>query len=172
MKRKTTTITAWIIAAICFTALCFAGCASPADGAFSAEDAALVFDGVSVRRDDVADDIVKALGTDYEYSEAISCSYSENGMDKCYDYGDTIVATCPLHYGKDYILSLETSSTKFRTAGGISVGDSITDIEKAYGKDHHYENGVLIYYSSSGDVLSERLYFIIENDAVSAIGIA
>lgn len=177
------------LAAISFSALTLTGCppvpvpqddtdvsqsqAVSAKAEFSADDIAVAYDGVTVRPNDDASAILAKLGDGYEYQEAISCTYSENGMDKGFTYNDggVIIATVPLNAGADYINGLDTSEDGWMTGKGIAVGSTRNDVVSAYGEPHYDEGGFIAYYADKNDPVSASLCFTLENDAVTCIGI-
>ena len=56
-------------------------------------DLTLTVGGTAVRPDASVSALLDAFGTDYTYSEAVSCVYT--GMDKTYAYSDRILYTYP-----------------------------------------------------------------------------
>ena len=56
-------------------------------------DLTLTVGGTAVRPDTSVSALLDAFGTDYTYSEAVSCVYT--GMDKTYAYSDRILYTYP-----------------------------------------------------------------------------
>lgn len=174
-----------IIALLCAVILvltaCLCGCssASAPAGTFAPEDAALLFRGQPVRCEDDAAALLALLGSNYEYSESISCNYAHNGingedgMDKFFDFADVSVTTCPMLPGGDYISSIEVwAGADWTSTKNVGIGCTLADIEAAYGKGYVSDGGMYIYYTDISDPASSQLYFLIENGEVTAFGIA
>ena len=177
MKKRMFAI---IVTALLAVAMVLSGCAAPSGGSksgeFAAQDIALTVAGVTVRPNDTVDSLLVALGTGYEYSEAISCTYAMNGvdgadgMDKTFDYGDACIITYPLKPGQDYINSIETYSAQWKTTKGITIGSTLADITAAYGSGYVDNGGIVTYYIDPADSTSAQLYFVMSGDTVECIG--
>lgn len=147
--------------------------------AFVQDDAVLLYGELSVRPGDNAAPILDLLGTDYTYSESVSCSCSMNGidgkdgMDKFFDYDDVSITTSPLLPGNDYITSVEVwGGSQWSTSRGIGIGSTLDEVLAAYGTDYLCDSSMYIYYANNADHTSTQLYFIIEDGIVSILGIA
>ena len=109
------------------------------------------------------------LGTPTRYEEIESCAYS--GLDKFYVFGKIEVSTLPIN--GDSICAIDVFDNTASTSKNITAGNTIAQIEAAYGKDYTYENGVLIYWDGPrGNPKTPQLYFMIDrNDKIEAFGI-
>lgn len=111
--------------------------------------------------------LIAALGDDYAYSEAVSCHYV--GMDKTFAYDGIQVFTYPID-DVDYIDEIYITSNQYSTAKGITVGSTLADIQKAYGKDAADVDGdgllVLNLDGPSIDTDQPCLYFVMDGDTV------
>ncbi len=181
MKKIITVLFAILISALSLNLLtgCQSQTSAPEASAFASSDIALKYQTHVVHVGTGASSLLEALGDGYEYSEAISCNYAQNGvngddgMDKFFDYPGVSITTCPMQPGVDNIRSIEVSgSGQFKTIKGIGIGSSRADIEAVYGKPSAEDNGMLFYYSNPDDPASSQLYFILENDVVTVFGIA
>ena len=86
------------------------------------------YNGVDVRVDAAAADIVDKLGT-YSYFEAPSCAF--NGLDKIYTYTSFEIDTYPVG-DADYISAIVF---KDDTAAEIAAGDDITHFSTPFGSN-------------------------------------
>lgn len=133
------------------------------------DDLALRVDGFNVNVNTTMDDVRAALGEAEEYAEAISCVYE--GMDKTFTYGDTTFYTYP-DGETDRLMEICCAGGDAATAKGITFGASVAEIEAAYGKNY-IRSGKLLTYAlpaSGKDMAPASLYFVLENDCVSEIG--
>ena len=73
-------------------------------------DLTLTVGGTAVRPDTSVSALLDAFGTDYTYSEAVSCVYT--GMDKTYAYSDRILYTYP-DGDADRLLELDTAMGQY-----------------------------------------------------------
>ena len=114
-----------------------------------------------------ASKLVAALGEDYTFSEAVSCAYE--GMDKRYIYDGIMVFTYPLD-NIDRIDEIYISSDAYSTSKGITVGSTLSDIQKAYGEDAMDVDGdgllVLTTEGPSVDTDKPCLYFVMDGETV------
>lgn len=94
---------------------------------------------VDVAMDVKADDVIKALGTDYKYFEAASCAF--DGLDKTYQYGSAFVVGTYPKDGVDYISYVYLKDNTVSTKEGVKVGDTIDAMKKAYGDATADETG-------------------------------
>ena len=90
-------------------------------------DLTLTVGGTAVRPDASVSALLDAFGTDYTYSEAVSCVYT--GMDKTYAYSDRILYTYP-DGDADRLLELYCTAD-VQTAQGVGIGASRKDVEAA-----------------------------------------
>ncbi len=147
-------------------------------GSFSPDDIALCCGSATLRVGDDVSAALAQLGSDYQYAESPSCNYAHNGpngddgMDKFYDYADASITTCPFHPGGDFIRSVEAWGGQWGTEDGIAIGSTLSDIQAAYGTGYSDVGGMIIFYSYPEDATSSQLYFLMEGDIVTAIGIA
>ena len=81
-------------------------------------DLTLTVGGTAVRPDTSVSALLDAFGTDYTYSEAVSCVYT--GMDKTYAYSDRILYTYP-DGDADRLLELYCTAD-VQTAQGVGIG--------------------------------------------------
>ena len=77
---------------------------NPAASEEAAADAyVFTYNGIEIRMNAPADDIIAALGDDYQYFEAPSCAFE--GLDKVYTY-NSIVVRSYTRDGADYIAAV------------------------------------------------------------------
>ena len=100
--------------------------------AVAADAYVFTYNGVQIRMNAPADDIIAALGDDYTYFEAPSCAFE--GLDKVYTY-NSIVVRSYTRDGADYIAAVELKDDTVATAEGIRIGSSEDDVRAAYGED-------------------------------------
>ena len=131
------------------------------------EDLIFGVNGQTFALDSDASKLVEALGEDYSFSEAVSCAYV--GMDKVYAYDGISVFTYPLD-DIDRIDEIYITSDAYSTEKGITVGSTLEDIQKAYGKEAIDEDGdgllVLTTEGPSIDTDQPCLYFVMDGDTV------
>ena len=132
-------------------------------------DLALTVGGTAVRPDTSVSALLDAFGTDYTYSEAVSCVYT--GMDKTYAYSDRILYTYP-DGDADRLLELYCTAD-VQTAQGVGIGASRKDVEAAYGTEYTQAGGTMTYALAAQDSLTipASLYFELDGDTVCAIGL-
>ncbi len=134
---------------------------SPAAAAdINEEDLVVVINGGELTFDMTMDSVFELLGTDYEYSEAISCAY--DGMDKTFEYSDLVIYSWP-DGETDRVSEFLIFSDVCTTARGITVGSSLDDVIAAYGQGS--EVGSMIEYEALGRLIS----FSISDGAVTDI---
>lgn len=111
--------------------------------------------------------LIEALGSDYEFSEQISCIYE--GMDKSYTYDGLKISTVPVG-GKDIIEMFTITSDKYKTARGITVGASLEDVVAAYG-EKYFDDGYITYTPSNDmtKISEPRLQFYMVDGVVKEI---
>ena len=132
-------------------------------------DLTLTVGGTAVRPDTSVSALLDAFGTDYTYSEAVSCVYT--GMDKTYAYFDRILYTYP-DGDADRLLELYCTAD-VQTAQGVGIGASRKDVEAAYGTEYTQAGNTMTYALAAQDSLTipASLYFELDGDTVCAIGL-
>ena len=153
----------WILTLILTLCLCACG-----TGGFAEADLSLTVDGVNVTAKTEMDQILADLGENYEYSEAISCAYE--GMDKTFDYENLSLYTYP-DGDSDRLMEIYCVGGNVTTSKGITFGATKAEIIAQYGKDY-VEAGATLSYElpdKNADNLPASLYFVLEDDAVTAI---
>lgn len=132
-------------------------------------DLTLTVGGTAVRPDTSVSALLDAFGTDYTYSEAVSCVYT--GMDKTYAYSDRILYTYP-DGDADRLLELYCTAD-VQTAQGVGIGASRKDVEAAYGTEYTHAGSTMTYALAAQDSLTipASLYFELDGDTVCAIGL-
>ena len=132
-------------------------------------DLTLTVGGTAVRPDTSVSALLDAFGTDYTYSEAVSCVYT--GMDKTYAYSDRILYTYP-DGDADRLLELYCTAD-VQTAQGVGIGASRKDVEAAYGMEYTQAGNTMTYALAAQDSLTipASLYFELDGDTVCAIGL-
>lgn len=155
---------------ILIVSMMIAGCGqgnSPATG-FGQEDLSLSIDGTQYSLKSNIETVISNLGSNYDYSEAISCDY--DGLDKTYSYDIAEFFTFPLPEG-DLVSEIYTESRSVATSKGIVVGAAKEDVLAAYGEGCEDTGYQLIYRlsDSSETVNAGSLCFDTEDGAVKAI---
>ena len=132
-------------------------------------DLTLTVGGTAVRPDTSVSALLDAFGTDYTYSEAVSCVYT--GMYKTYAYSDRILYTYP-DGDADRLLELYCTAD-VQTAQGVGIGASRKDVEAAYGTEYTQAGNTMTYALAAQDSLTipASLYFELDGDTVCAIGL-
>ncbi|MBP5250420.1 MAG: hypothetical protein J6Z46_10510 [Lachnospiraceae bacterium] len=118
------------------------------------------FNGVDVRVDDAAADLVDKLGT-YSYFEAPSCAF--NGLDKIYTYTSFEIDTYPVG-DADYISAIVFKDDTVETAEGACIGMKKEKIVEKYGAPAE-ESGTLSIYEK--DCMQLRFIFDEEGYVIS-----
>ena len=137
-------------------------------GSFTQEDLVFAIDGANFPLDTDIAPLIEILGDGYTLSTAPSCVY--DGEDKTYDYGNIIIYTYP-NGEKDIIWEIDIAGAEYSTTKGIKVGDSLEDINAAYG-DTGFEVGHTYIYNISedeDDIESPQLCFEFNEDKISRI---
>ena len=117
--------------------------------AINEEDFVVVIGGGELTFDMTMDSVFELLGTEYEYSEAISCAY--DGMDKTFAYSDIEVYSWP--DGEiDRVSEFLILSDICTTARGITVGSTLDNVISAYGQGT--EVGSMVEYEALGRLIS------------------
>ena len=130
----------------------------------------LTIEGVVMQGNQPVKPYLDKLGSDYQYSESISCAY--DGMDKIYAYKDFSLYTYP-DGDKDYVLEVEVLGGDYAPDKGIKIGSSREDVIKAYG-EKYFEDGALLYYNKTNDAVdtvAPMLYFVMDGNTVISFGI-
>ncbi|MDD3367432.1 MAG: hypothetical protein PHP50_00910 [Lachnospiraceae bacterium] len=105
--------------------------------------------------------VLESLGEPVSYYEAPSCAFE--GLDKVYTYDNFEIDTYP-DGENDKIAAIILKNDMVETSEGIAIGDTLADIEAAYGSDYEVESGMVVL--TKGDM---DLKFIVTNDAVTSI---
>lgn len=104
---------------------------------FTSDLIALEIEGYHAAINTLSHPLIELLGDGYEYNEADSCAYY--GMDRKYTYirddGIIEISTIPLLAGNDTVCEIYVTCPGVTTSMGVGVGDSVNDIEAAYGTD-------------------------------------
>jgi len=169
MKRLIATMLVLVMAA----AILGCGAADPTPvmevltGAFSDKDLGIGIEGKTYYLREDSEDLLAALGKNYDYSEVVSCVY--DGKDKTFEYKDIIVNTVPVD-GKDIIEMITITGEGYTTLRGITVGDSLMNVKNAYGEDY-FDDGYLTYSLTNdpADIQAERIQFEYSDDTVTTI---
>lgn len=117
---------------------------------------------ISIKED--IEQVLKALGDDYEYSESKSCMY--DGYDKLYEYSELIINTYPEN-DKDYVLSMGIISSDIKNFWGTTIGDSKETVLKKMEDDPVVETDALISY----EIGEYGVSYYLENNSVKEIEI-
>jgi len=130
----------------------------------SANDLVLSIGGKEFRLDDNIALVTAVLGTEYEYSETISCEY--DGMDKIFTYDGVEFYTYP-EGEEDFLHEILLLTPKYQTARGIAVDDSKDQVTAAYGEEFEDKGGIWVYKADSG-----ALWFYFTGDTVRSVSFA
>lgn len=133
-------------------------------GPLTEKDLAFSIEGREFRLDDDIALVAAALGTSYEYSEAVSCEY--DGMDKIFTYDGVEFYTYP-NGKQDFLHEIILLTSKYRTARGIAVNDSKDRVLAAYGGGFEDKDGIWVYKTGAG-----ALWFYFTGDAVRSVSLA
>lgn len=135
--------------------------AAPVKGTFGEQDLVFALNGTQyLLKTDVAP-LLKALGEDYELTEAISCVYK--GNDKTFCYADIEIDTNPID-GKDVFYEIDITGGDFQTSKGIKIGSTLDEVKAAYGGGGVEADSSYTYYLSGNkeDLTSPQLYFALD----------
>ena len=152
-------------------ALCVLLCACGSDKtALKTEDLSMTVDGKTVSADASVASILERFGPDYEMAEAVSCVYS--GMERTYSYEHFILYTYPGDDGQEHLMEAYADAGA-QTSRGVKVGDSLKDVEAAYGSDYTRAGGVVTFSMEGANeqTVPAGIYFELSDDIVTAIGI-
>lgn len=135
----------------------------------TADDLAICIGGFTATPKTTMDDVRASLGGEDAYAEAISCVYE--GMDKTFTYGEVTFYTYP-DGETDCLMEVYCTGGDVTTAKGITFGATVAEIEAAYGSGYTRSGKLLTYELPVSGEKNEpaSLYFELENDCVSAIG--
>lgn len=166
---------------ICMIAMLFVGCGeneqnnqdnlpAAAMGSFSSNDIALIIEGKTYRSSENVNTLLKVLGDNYMYSEAISCAY--DGLDKSYSYDNIDVYTYP-DKDIDRVSEITIYGGDAETGKGLKVGDTVKRMEELYGTGYSEEGITLIYEIPPKQANAEgaSLYVTVEDDIIKSIAI-
>ena len=138
---------------------------------FSKSDLNLTIDGKKYECDVNVDDITKAFGEDYIYSEALSCAY--DGMDKIFGYENLDVYTRP-NGNKDFVIEYYVFRGDVKSSKGVTLGGTRDNVIALYGEPKT-DTGLLLIYEiapKTADSEGATLYFELDStDKISAIGL-
>jgi len=131
----------------------------------SNSDFTVFIGGKKIKPGDDIENAVEARGSDYEYSEAISCEH--DGMDKTYSYNNVEFYTYP-DGSADRIDEIMLITPDYQTYKGIGVNDSLEKVIDAYGAGYSDKNEYYITYEGPGGALR----FYLTGDTVTGVSIA
>ena len=114
--------------------------------------------------DDEAAPLIEKLGDAKRFDEYPSCLFE--GSDKLWEYESLTVQTYP-EGDKDYILSIEIMDDKPEISSGIKVGDSLKDLENAYG-DRLKKESAGIYRGAEKD---SGIDFYMDGETIQGINL-
>jgi hypothetical protein len=135
-------------------------------GAFSEKDLVYSYNGTDVTLLSDVQPLLKAIGEGYSVTAAPSCMFT--GEDKRFTYPAFDIFTYPID-GQDQIDEIVVTDTGYKTARGISVGDTYDSVVAAYG-DGSFDDVVLTYLDPDEDPeKSPRLIFGIDEGVVTYI---
>lgn len=127
----------------------------------NAKGYAFTYNDVSITMDADAAPIIEKLGEPASYFEAASCAFE--GLDKMYTYNGFELDTYPVE-DKDYVSSVILKDDSVSTAEGICIGDSLEELQQAYGGEGEESGGMLVYAKDG-----MKLCFIMQGQVIIAI---
>lgn len=152
-----------------FLTLILAGCLQrgPAAGV-SQNDLTLMVEGTPYQCGARINTVIEALGSDYAYSESLSCDY--DGLDKTYRYGAAEFYTYPAEDG-DRINEIYTQNPEVATSKGLTVGAAKAEVVAAYGEPSADDGYQMVYRIEDAKAPGGKaaLCFDVVDDTVSAI---
>lgn len=105
-------------------------------------------------------DALQKAGVKLTKTEAESCLFA--GKDREYANDELVVGTLPKgDKGADVIETLMVLGGDYVTLRGISIGDTLDDVLKAYGEPPLWEQDEMIY-TLTEDPFSPRLVFVLD----------
>ena len=117
------------------------------------------YKGASVQMGGKANKLLKKAGEPEKKKVSKSCAY--DGKDRIYQYKDFILSTySEKDDGPEYVNGITFRTDDVSTKEGIRIGDSLEDVEKAYGKTEE-DLGVYNYVKGSC-----RLQFMVSDGKV------
>lgn len=128
------------------------------------DDMFFTLGGTEIRIGGDVEDLIAALGK--PESSEISKGYFGDRDAKIYNYADITLYTY-MDNDDEKICDIEIRDSKFSTAKGLSVGMSVQDAEKIYGKGKR-TGDIIFYYGSE----SEYMYLFISENTIFSIGYA
>lgn len=162
-------------------------CGVKSDG-ISSNDLSIKYNNTAYKVKDDVSKIKSALGEPTNTIKQYSCHYSENGDEYWFDYyfgngnynpddenfTDVLrIHTVPMKAGTDYICDFECYTSSITTSKGITVGNTLEDIIKAYGEKYTDEGGgYYTYYMGEALPETPKLMFYIPNDKVEFFSIS
>ena len=117
-------------------------------------------DGFAIAPDMDMSLVLEKIGKEKSYFEAESCAFQ--GLDKMYTYADFEIDTYP-QGDKDLISAILLKDDLVETDEGVAIGESLSDIEAAYGSAKA-EDGTVTF--TKGNM---KLVFILEGDSIASI---
>ena len=133
-------------------------------------DLSMTVGGTSITADSQIPALLESLGDGYEMAEAVSCVYS--GMERTYAYENLILYTYPGDDGAEHLMEAYAQADA-QTSRGVKIGDSLKDVETAYGSDYTRAGDVVTFEipASNEQMVPAGIYFELSDDMVTAIGI-
>lgn len=146
---------------------CLAGCNTNDSSALSANDFQLNINGKSYETGADIQTVIGELGSEYEYSDGLSCAY--DGLDKTYVYDMATFYTNPLSQG-DIVVEIYTDNPSVSTSKGVIVGMTKEEVISAYGEGTEDTGNLLLYrIPQNNGTSSGSLCFEIDSGEVDAI---
>ena len=115
-------------------------------------------------------DLLKKLGDNYHYSEAMSCAY--DGMDKIFSYEEYDVYTYP-DGDIDRVSEISIYTADAATTKGLKVGDSVERMEELYGAGY-VQRGITLVYEIPTQIegaQSASLFVVAQDGVIESISI-
>lgn len=134
-------------------------------GALTDRDTIALIDGVAIELNGTSEEVIGALGDNYEFSAQTSC-HAEEGEDKTYAYEGFTINTYP-NNGVETVLEVIVTTADFTTGNGVKVGDSLSAVTAAYGENYR-KIGQAFYVYETADG-KKQIRFSVENDTVTQI---
>ena len=131
-------------------------------GNFCEEDCIFVYNNKIFPLKTEVTGLLEELGEDYNIYCAPSCVYK--GEDKEFEYEGLTIFTFPREEEKDIIDEILITGKSYQTAKGVTIGSSLKEIEKQYGKNYMKEENIVTYIVDFKDDTSTRLIFVFNQD--------